>query len=78
MDKKWWYAVDSKSIFDNDIDKLITLSYNQLKDLYEEKVQKSKAKDISKSSEVIMNRNKIQNIIQKIISNYKIHLSLRI
>ena len=71
MDKKWWYAVDSKLIFDNDIDKLTTLSYNQLKDLYDEKVQKSKAKDISKSSEIIMNRNKIQNIIPKIISSYK-------
>ena len=34
------------------------------------KVQKSKAKDISKSSEVVMNRNKIKNIIQTIISNY--------
>lgn len=71
MDKKWWYAVDSKSIFDNDIDKLTKYSYNQLKDMFEEKVQKSKAKDISKSSEVIMNRNKIKNIIQNIISNYK-------
>ena len=71
MDKKWWYAVDSKSIFDDDIDRLTKYSYNQLKDLYEEKVQKSKAKDISKSSEVIMNRNKIKNIIQNIISNYK-------
>jgi hypothetical protein len=71
MDKKWWYAIDSKSIFDNDIDKLTTLSYNQLKDLYEEKIQKSKAKDISKSSEVIMNRNKIQNLIPNIISSYK-------
>ena len=71
MDKKWWYAVDSKSIFDNEIDRLAKYSYNQLKDLYEEKVEKSKAKDISKSSEVIMNRNKINNIIQNIISNYK-------
>ena len=71
MDKKWWYAVDSKSIFDDDIDRLTKYSYNQLKDLYEEKVQKSKAKDISKSSEVIMNRNEIKNIIQNIISSYK-------
>ena len=71
MDKKWWYAVDSKSFFDNDIDKLTKYSYNQLKDLFEEKVLKSKAKDISKSSEVIMNRNKIKNIIQNIISKYK-------
>ena len=71
MDKKWWYAVDSKSIFDNDIDKLTILSYNQLKDLYEEKVQKSKAREISKSSEVIKNRNKIQTIIPNIISGYK-------
>ena len=71
MDKKWWYAVDSKSIFYNDIDKLTTLSYDQLKDLYEEKVQKSKAKDISKSSEIIKSRNKIQNIIPNIISSYK-------
>ena len=71
MDKKWWYAVDSKSFFDNDIDKLTKYSYNQLKDLFEEKIQKSKAKEISKSSEVIMNRNKIKNIIQNIISKYK-------
>ena len=71
MDKKWWYAADSKSILDNDIDRLTKYSYNQLKDLYEEKVQKSKPKDISKSSEVVMNRNKIKNIIQNIISNYR-------
>ena len=71
-DKKWWYAVDSKLIFDNDIDEKLTIfSYNQLKDLYEEKVQKSKAKDISKSSEVIKSRNKIKNIISSIISKYK-------
>ena len=46
MDEKWWYAFDSKSMLDNDLDKLSRYSFSQLNEFYEEKVKKSKPKSI--------------------------------
>ena len=40
MDEKWWFAFDSKSVFDNDINKLTKYSFSQLNEFYEEKVKK--------------------------------------
>ena len=72
MDKKWWYAVESINIFYDDIkDKLSIYSFNQLNDLYKEKIVNSKGKDIEKSSQIIKSRNEIYNKIKDIISNYK-------
>ena len=71
MDEKWWYAVESMSIFDNDIDKLTKFSFKELNDLYEEKIKNSKPKNLCKSLEIISSRNKIKNLIDNFILNYK-------
>ena len=68
MNTKFWYVVESISIFDDDIkDKLSQYSFNQLYQLYEEKVKNSQSKNISISTEIIKNRNEINTIIKKII-----------
>ena len=46
MDEKWWFAFDSKSVLDNEIDKLTKYSFSQLNEFYEEKVKKMKPKSI--------------------------------
>ena len=68
INTKFWYAVESISIFDDEInDKLCQYSFNQLYELYEEKVKNSQSKNISSSTEIIKNRNEINTIIKKII-----------
>ena len=72
MDKKWWYAVDSLYLFDNDIkNKLFNYTFNQYNNLYNEKVLNSDAKDIKKSSEIIKNYLDIKKNTLNIISHYK-------
>ena len=72
MDKKYWYIFDSLSIFDDEIDdRLCKYSFEQLYELYEEKIKNSKSKNISKSSEIISKRNDIKNIVKNIISQNK-------
>ncbi len=71
MDKKWWYAVESINILDNQNDKLTKYSFKQLNDFYEEKVKNSKSKLINTSSDIINNRNKIKNLVKDIISKYQ-------
>ena len=68
--KKWWYAVESVNILDNEIDRLTKYSYNQFIELFEENIKNSKAKKIEKSCEIINNRNKIKTIAKKIINGY--------
>ena len=70
MDKKWWYAVESINILDNENDKLTNYSFKQLNEFYEEKVKNSKSILLKKSSDIISCRNKIKNIIKDIISKY--------
>ena len=70
MSKKWFYVVESVNILDNEEDKLTKYSFEQLNDLYNEKIKNSKNKSINKSREVINKRNKIQNIVKNIISIY--------
>ena len=71
FDKKWWYAAESINIFDNEKDKLTLYSFQQLNELYEEKVKKSKPRNILKSSEIIRARNEIKDIVKDFISKYK-------
>ena len=68
--KKWYYVVESVNILDNDIDKLTLYSFEQMNDLYNEKIKNSKKKSIKKSCEVINKRNIIQNKVKNIISIY--------
>ena len=75
MDKKWWYAVDSVSVFDDEINSLSKYTFEQFKLLYEEKINQSKQKNLQKSSEIISLRNNLKIEIQNFISifeNYKL------
>ena len=60
IEQKWWYAFDSKSILDNDEDKLTKYSFEQLNELYEEKVKKLRPKSVKKSAEVLETRNELK------------------
>lgn len=60
MDNKWWYALDSKSILDNDTDKVTKYSFQQMEKLYEEKIKKLPPKGIKKSAEVLRNRGELR------------------
>ena len=71
FDKKWWYACESINIFDNENNKLTLYSFQQLNELYEEKVKKSRPRNILKSSEIISERNKIKDIVKDFILKYK-------
>ena len=71
MDNNWWYAVESKNILDNENDKLTQYSFKQLNDFYEKKVKNSKARLIKKSSDIIISRNKIKDIVKDIILKYQ-------
>ena len=62
-DKKWWYAFDSTLMFENDIDKLTTFSFSQLKDFYEEKLC---PKDIKQTFEIFHHRRELKKLIKKI------------
>ena len=57
--KKWWYSLDSKTIFTNDDDKITKHSFKQLKNFYEETVKNSEPKDIKKSAEILTERNRL-------------------
>ena len=39
MDNKWWYAIDNRSIMDNEEDKLTLYSFEKAVELYEENVK---------------------------------------
>lgn len=56
MNENWWYAIDSRSILDNDHDKLTIYSFEKSKELYDEKVKKFRPKGIKKSAEVLNTR----------------------
>ena len=71
MSEKWYYVAENLNILDKENDKLTLFSFQQLNDLYWEKIQNSKAKNVNKSYEVITNRNKIQNIAKNIIYLYR-------
>ena len=56
MDNKWWYAIDSRSIMDNEEDKLTLYSFEKAVELYEEKVKKLRPKGIKKCADVLNTR----------------------
>ena len=60
LDDNWWFAFDSKSILDNDIDRLTKYSFDQINNLYEEKVKKLRPKSIKKYAEVLQTRNELK------------------
>ena len=56
--------VESVNILDNDTDKLTLYSFEQMNDLYNEKIKNSQKKSIKKSCEVINKRNIIQTKVK--------------
>ncbi len=56
MNEKWWYAIDSRSILENDTDALTIYSFEKAIELYNEKVKKFRPKPIRKSAEVLNTR----------------------
>ena len=57
--QKWWYSLDSITIFTNDDDKITKHSFKQLTNFYEETVKNSEPKDIKKSAEILTERNRL-------------------
>lgn len=60
LNEKWWYAFDSKTVLDNEEDKLTIYSINQLNELYEEKVKKLRPKSVKKCAEVLGTRKELK------------------
>lgn len=72
MDKNYWFAFDSKTLFENDIDgRLTKYSYEQLCKLYEEKIKKLFPKEIKESSQVLNNREKLKIEVNNLKTTFK-------
>lgn len=71
INQKWWYAFDSKVIFDNEEDKLTKFSVQQLKELYEEKVKKLRPKGVKKSAEVLETRKELKIQVNLLSDTYQ-------
>ena len=72
MDKNFWYAFDSKSIFDDDYnDKLCKYSYEQISKLYEEKIKRLEPKSTLESGEIVNNREKVKKELNNLNTYFK-------
>ena len=71
MDEKFWFAADNRLIFCQDTDKLTLYSYNQLKELYEEKVKKLGPKGVKNSANVLNYRKQLTVEINKLNNTFK-------
>ena len=72
MDNNYWYAFDSKSLFDDDIDlKLTKYSYEQISKLYEEKIKKLNPKSMKESTLVINQRITFKTEVNSLITKIK-------
>ena len=75
MPNKWYYAVDSKSVMENEKDKLTLFSYAQLNELYKEKIIISRPISVKKCSEVLKGRNELNIQVNNLSSKFKNMLS---
>ena len=71
MQNKWYYALDSKTIMDNETEKLAIFSYNQLNDLYKEKVIISRPISVKNCSEVLIARNDLNIQVNRLSTKFK-------
>lgn len=71
MDEKFWFASDNKLIFYRDTDKLSLYSYNQLLELYEEKVKKMGPKGVKNSANVLNYRKQLTVEINKLNNSFQ-------
>ena len=71
-DKNYWYAFDSKCLFDEDFNSMIAkYSYEQIRILYEEKIIKSFPQSSNKIGEVISNRETLKKEINNLNTKFK-------
>ena len=72
MDKNYWFAFDSKTLFEDDIDgRLTKYSYEQLCQLYEEKIKRLFPKDTKDSGQVVNNREKLKIEVNNLNTTFK-------
>ena len=66
MNEKFWYASDNMLIFSKDLEKLDVYSFNQLTELYKEKVQKLSLKGVKNCENVLNLRKQLTVEINKL------------
>ena len=71
MNDKWWYAIDSMSIFDPEKDNLTIYSFESAIELYEKKVKILRAKNIKNCAEVLTNRIELRIKIEKLTNDFQ-------
>ncbi len=72
MDKNYWFAFDSKALFEDDINsKLTKYSYDQLCKLYEEKIKKLFPKSTKESGQIVSNREQLKVEINNLNTTFK-------
>ena len=71
MNEKWWFAIDSKCILDNEKDKLTLYSFKMASELYEEKVKKLRPKGIKKCAEVLNTRMELKVQVEKLNETFR-------
>ena len=72
INKNYWFAFDSKSLFDDEINtKLTKYSYEQLCKLYEEKVKKLVPISTKESGQVITNIEKLKKEVNNLYTTFK-------
>lgn len=69
--KKWWYTFCSKSILDNDLDKLTKFSYKELNDFYEKFAKNCYPKPIKNCAEVLKERNSLRREVSRLEISFK-------
>ena len=72
MDKNYWFAFDSKCLFDDDIESRLTkYSYQQLYNLYEEKIKKLFPKGTKNSGYVLKSKNELKIQVNRLKTTFK-------
>ena len=71
MQKKWYYSVDSLSVMEKEITQMSHFSYNNLVELYNEKVIHSRPISVKKCSEILNIRNDLIKQINNLHTTFK-------
>ena len=68
---QWWFALDSKSVLDNEEDKITKYSFEQMKTLYEKKIKKLPSKEIKNRAEVMKSRQELRPKLNLLNETFK-------
>ena len=74
MGTNWWYAIDSKSILENDRDTITIYSFEKANLLYEETIKKLRPKGIKKCAEVLNTRMELKVQVENLKDTFDILL----